>query len=426
MFFKKNLFLFLLVCSNLLFGQTNIKTMFYNTLNYNSDTESQARTHYLKTTLENVQPDLFLVCELKNETASNYLFNNAVLAYNRDFSKAVFNYSESPATGLLQMAYYNNQKLTLEATKIITTGTRDINHYTFKINTEDSDSNPIKIEVFVTHLKASRGKVNMDKRLESVDNFVRELDRLPSDSFVLFAGDFNFYTSNEPAFLRLIDTSNSIKIIDPINRPCPTFPNNGIDYFDENNYNSTYFWNNSSFADIHSQSTRNYQINGDGAGGGMDDRFDFIMMSENFKTSSNLYYKEGSYKSVGNNGNCYNSYVSNTSCTGEFSQELRNALYYFSDHLPIIMEIETPINTLSIAKNNTAISFSSSNIVTNSITLKVKEKINTILVFNQLGQKVFEVKNAYKSQLVINTNQFAKGIYFLKADTYKPLKFVKI
>lgn len=426
MFQKRNIYILFLVCVSFLNAQTRIKTMFYNTLNYNSNQESRDRTSHLKTILDDIQPDLFMVCEIKNETASNYLFNNAVLPFNNNFDKAEFKSSQSPATGLLQMVYYNKTKLILESNQIIPTGVRDINHYTFKINTENSNSNPIRIEVFVTHLKASRGTVNMNKRAESITNFTRELDRLPSDSFILFAGDFNFYSSNEPGFIDLIDDSNAIKIIDPINRLCPTFPNDGVDYFDENNYNSTYFWNNSSFADVHSQATRNAQVNGDGAGGGMDDRFDFIMMSENFNTSSSLFYITNSYKAVGNNGNCYNSYVSNTSCNGTFSQNLRNALYFFSDHLPIVMEIETPQNTLSNPVKENVISFASKNLVDTFLTLNLKETLNVLSIYNQLGQKVLEKRNINQNQLKINTSSFSKGIYYIKAENYKPIKFVKI
>lgn len=426
MFLKRNILLLFLVCVSFTSAQTRIKAMFYNTLNYNSDTESQNRTPHLKTILENVKPDLFMVCEVKNETASNYLFTNAVLPYKESFKKAPFEYSQSPATGLLQMVYYNSEKLILENTSVIPTRTRDINHYTFIINTENSGTNPVKIDVFVTHLKASRGLENRQKRFESIGNFTQELENLPTDRHVLFAGDFNFYTSNEPGFLSIIRDSNAIEIVDPINRLCPTFPNDGIDYFDENNYNSTYFWNNSSFKDIHSQSTRNSQVNGDGAGGGMDDRFDFIMMSKNFNTSSDLYYVNDSYKAVGNNGNCYNSYVSNTSCSGEFSQNLRNALYQFSDHLPIVMDIETPENVLFISKNNHPVSFLKSNIIKNHLTLRLTEKVNLISIYNQLGQKIFEIKNINKNELKINTSSFSKGVYYLKVNTYHQLKFIKI
>ncbi len=426
LFLRKQLVVFLVILNSCLNSQTRIKTLFYNTLNYTIDIVSQEKTPHLQTILETIQPDLFLICEIKNEPASNYLFENAILPFNENFKKAPYRVVQSPAKDLSQMAYYNSEKLTLEADNVIQTGIRDINHYTFKINTEKIETNPIRIEVFVTHLKASKGFNNRMDRLESIEDFVKELDKLPEDSNILFAGDFNFYTSNEEGFLKLIDASNSIKIIDPINRLCPTFPENGIDYFDEDNFDNTYFWNNASFADVHSQSTRTSKVNGDGAGGGMDDRFDFIMISENLKTNPNLYFVNDSYKTIGNNGNCYNSFVNNSNCFGEYSQNLRDALYYFSDHLPISLELETPENTLSTKEIAIPIKFLGSNLVSNFLSLHLCEKIKSIFIYNELGQKVYEIKNIVKNNHKIDISGFAKGIYYLKTATYKPLKFVKI
>lgn len=424
MFLKKYL-LVLFVCFVSIFnGQTNIRAMFYNTLNYNSDAQSQNRTPYLRTILEEVAPDLFMVCELKNEIASNYLFENAVLLANNNFNKAEFKNSESPATGLLQMVYYNSEKLELVYNEVIPTDIRDINHYTFNIKS-DQEEVPTKIEVFVTHLKASRSASNMQKRLASIDIFTRELDRLPENSHVLFAGDFNFYTSNEPGFQKIIDENNSIPIIDPIDRLCPTFPDDGINYFNEDNYDAMYFWNNSSFSDVHSQSTRNSEVNGDGAGGGMDDRFDFIMMSKNFTTSNKLIYIEGSYKTIGNNTNCYNSYVSNSNCFGTYTQELRNALYYFSDHLPISIDLEFKNNSLSL---NTEDQFTilNSNVVHESLTIQIKNPVHQVLVYNQLGQIVLDLKHVNSEILKIDITHFKKGVYYVKIDKFKVQKIIKI
>lgn len=404
-------------------GQTNIKAMFYNTLNYNSDTESQNRTLHLKTILETVQPDLFMVCELKNEMASDYLYTNAILPFKQSFEKAPFKYSDSPATNLLQMVYYNSAKLALEQTSVIPTQIRDINHYTFKVNIKSTNSNPIRIEVFVTHLKASRGQDNREKRNASATTFIRELERLPTDSYVLFAGDFNFYTSNESGFQTIINSSNPIKIIDPINRLCTAFPDDNRDHFDED-YDSTYFWNNNSFSDVHSQSTRTSSLS-DGSGGGMDDRFDFIMISENLKNSNNLFYKSGSYKTIGNNGNCYNSFVSSTSCSGEFSQNLRNALYQFSDHLPITLDLEVA-STLSLNKT-ASIKFLNSNIVKDFISIQVSnQNLKKINIYNHLGQKVKTIDLKNQKEITINLESFSKGVYYLSADSLQPKKIIKI
>lgn len=405
--------------------------MFYNLLNYSNATVSQNKTIHLKTILDDIQPDLFMACELVNVQGSDYLFNNAILPSNADFEKATFQLSQSPASGLQQMVYYNKKKLVLESSKIITTAVRDINRYTFKINTVDVATNPIRIEVFVAHLKASTGNSNRQLRLSAVEDFLGELLNVPSNSYVMFAGDFNFYTSNEEGYIRLTDNSNSIVMIDPIDRPATPFPSDGTDYFDPANYNVNYFWRSNAFADIHTQSTRtsnNGLIDTSGATGGLDDRFDFIMLSENFNSSADLFYVNDSYKAYGNNGNCYNSYINNTNCSGNYSQSIRNALIEFSDHLPVLMEIESPRNTLSTEAPISQLKFIGSNIVEDSVEINADPSfgVHTITVYNQMGQLILK-QPVNNQQIRIDVSSLANGMYYLKTNTsLTPLKFLKI
>ena len=88
LFLRKQLIVFFVILSSCLYAQTRIKTLFYNTLNYTIDIVSQEKTPYLQTILETIQPDLFMICEIKNEPASNYLFENAILPFNANFKKA--------------------------------------------------------------------------------------------------------------------------------------------------------------------------------------------------------------------------------------------------------------------------------------------------------------------------------------------------
>lgn len=429
------LFLFLSLFVFQGFGQTRIKTMMYNLLNYSNSTISQNKTPFLRTILDEVNPDLLMVCELMDEAGSNYMFTNAIAPHNTDFEKATFQSNQSGSFNLQQMVYYNSKKLTLEASRVITADTRDINHYTFKINTVDGATNPIRLEVFVTHLKASQGINNRQRRLTSVEDFVGATNDIASDSYVIFAGDFNFYTSNEEGYQRLIDNGNPIIMVDPIDRPSDPFPNDSSvsDPFDFYSSSSSFFWRNSSFADIHTQSTRSSNaglIDQSGSTGGLDDRFDFIMMSENFNTSSDLFYVNNSYQSIGNNGNCYNSSINNTSCTGTYSQTLRNALIEFSDHLPIVMEIETPQNTLSTTSYSQVKLFGSN--VTNDIlevTLNSSVNIKQFNIYNVNGQlvKQVDIKNLFNQSLKIDVQHLSNGIYYLSAQNLsRPLKFVKI
>lgn len=394
--------------------------MFYNLLNYDNNFESRNRTSLLTTILNEVNPDLFMVCELKSETASNYLFENAILPNNANFLKATFNESKSPATGLLQMVYYDSEKLLLENTTVLPTRVRDINHYTFLVK-----ENNKRLDVFVTHLKASRGEDNRRKRLQSIEVFTNILRQLPEDTNILFAGDFNFYTSNEEGFQKIIDTNNAIQIIDPINRLCPEFPDDNNDYYNDD-FDNFYFWNNSSFADVHSQSTRSSSLS-DGSGGGMDDRFDFILVSKNLTTSSTFYYKQNSYKTIGNNANCYNSSVNDTFCNGTYSQDLRNALFSFSDHLPVSLTLEIAENNLNTSTTSQPISFLNSNVTSNNLMLTLgHQKIKNINIYNQLGQKVISHKVYSEKEIYINTSHLTKGVYFLKVDGFVAQKFIKI
>ena len=426
---RTTMFLLLILFVNVNFGQTRIKAMMYNVLNYSDSEVSRNKTPFLSTILGEVKPDLFMVCEMIDEIGSNYLFENSIIPFNENFQKAPFEENQSGSYSLQQMVYYNTEKLILEETRVITADTRDINQYTFKINTENLNTNPITIEVFVTHLKASTGSSNRQRRLNSIQSFVSYTNNIADDSYVLFAGDLNFYTSNEEGYQHLIDDRNPIVIIDPIDRPTPNFPDDGIDYYE--NYNSTYFWNNSSFRDIHSQSTRTSNIgfiDDSGSTGGLDDRFDFIMMSKNFNTSTSLYYVNDSYKVVGNNGNCYNSFISNPNCSGVYSQTLRDALIEFSDHLPVVMEIETPENTLStnlISETN----FIGSNIIKDYLKITSPNDINNLKIYSITGQliDVKLSKNTGNDTIIIDVKHISKGIYYLSHQKLKkPLKFIKI
>ncbi len=411
------------------FAQTRIKAMMYNVLNYSDSEVSRNKTPFLSTILDEVEPDLFMVCEMIDEIGSDYLFENAIIPYNENFQKAPFEENQSGSYSLQQMVYYNSKKLILEETRVITADTRDINQYTFKINTENALSNPIRMEVFVTHLKASTGSSNRQRRLNSIQSFVSYTNNIADDSYVLFAGDLNFYTSNEEGYQHLIDDRNPIVMIDPIDRPTPNFPDDGVDYYE--NYNSTYFWNNSSFRDIHSQSTRttnNGLIDDSGSTGGLDDRFDFIMMSENFNMSTDLYYINDSYQVIGNNGNCYNSFINNPNCSGGYSQTLRDALIEFSDHLPVVMEMETPENTLS-TNQISEINFIGSNIIEDYLKIISPGDMNNLKIYSITGQliDVKLTKNTGIDTIIIDVKHISKGIYYLSHQKLKrPLKFIKI
>lgn len=307
------------------FSQTNIKTMFYNMLNFPSSFQIADDLNRLNRIVNNYQPDLFLVAEITSPDVEQLVLQKVLTTSNYKAVTYQNNTSGTPPfNNLQQFAFYNADKLLLVKQGVIKTYLRDINHYTFKLNTLDQDSNPILIEVFVAHLKASNTDSDKSNRNAMINDFFTAVNNglIAPNSFVLFSGDLNLYASSEPAYQNLLNPQHAIKIVDPINNPGD-------------------WTSNSTFQGIHTQSTRLNSIGDSGATGGLDDRFDFILMSENLQNHTNLSYVPNSYKAYGNNGNCFDKSINNTSCTGTFSQQLRDDLYYFSDHLPVVMELYT-------------------------------------------------------------------------------------
>ena len=102
------LFLFLVLFTTLNYGQTRIKAMMYNILNYSDSEVSQNKTPFLSTILNEVNPDLLMVCEVVDEIGSDYLLENAIILFNEDFEKAPFEENQSGSNSLQQMVYYNS------------------------------------------------------------------------------------------------------------------------------------------------------------------------------------------------------------------------------------------------------------------------------------------------------------------------------
>ncbi|MFD2562526.1 T9SS type A sorting domain-containing protein [Aquimarina rubra] len=413
---KRSLIIVVTFCiAQISFGQATIKTMFYNVLNYPT-APPENREEILETIIDSYEPDIFMICELETEEGGNEILNNSLNDDNTNYSSAPFlsNFSNSDVE-LHQLLYYNNQKFTLIQSQRLITTIRDINWYTLELISEDQVNNPIRIEVFVAHLKASRGSDNETKRLNMVREFTDNYANLDENDYVIFAGDFNLYSSNEPAYQELLDVNNKIIMVDPINTP--------------GNWSSD-----NTFTDIHTQSTRLSSEDFDdfGSGGGLDDRFDFILMSENMVNSTELKYIPNTYEAYGNNGNCYNQRIDNVDCTGTFDSALRDALYTMSDHLPVVMELQanqqflsTPEFTETIKK----IELISGNLLDTQLSLQINNNSEPIdfKIYNTLGQEIKSFSAKGNSITNISVSELSAGMYYLVpvsiiSDT---IKFVK-
>ncbi len=420
---KKWSFLMLLGILNItaIYSQTSFKAMFYNVLNFPLENAVPNRLAHLEVILSDYQPDIFMVCELNNETGATNILQLIQDRINPDFEMATFQLNTSDDTignqnDLQNLIYYDSSKFSLESQTIVPTIYRDFNHYRLKLNTVDQAENPIYLDAIVCHLKASSGTENQAYRLQMVTDLTTYLSSLPTDLNVILAGDFNVYTSSEPAFQELIDTSNPITFVDPADKIGS-------------------WHNNTNYVDVFTQSIRT-QTGFGGTTGGLDDRFDFIMTSQNMLTNTDLYYEPNSYQVYGNNGivSCYNQAIIDSECAGSlFSFEIREALHFFSDHLPVTLHISTSAS-LSVpeftATSIKPFEIIGSNIVQNNLKLKTNTLPNAtyhLKIFNTLGQQVktIPVKTAYTYN--VSLTSLSAGIYYIVGSNtnVQPLKFIK-
>ena len=393
--------------------------MFYNVLNYPLQEEPDTRLQDLDIILNDYLPDLFMICELNNEQGANDIMN-VLNNINPDYNRAAFVLNTSDDTignqnDLQNMLYYDSSKFILQSQHEVTTLYRDFNHYILKLNTVNQDTNPIILNVFICHLKSSSGTDNQQLRLSMVNDFISYLNTNVSDnSYVVLGGDLNIYTNSEPAFQELLDTTNDITFVDPANRVGS-------------------WHNNPNYLDVFTQSTRT-QTGLGGATGGFDDRFDFILTSENMLTNPDIFYVNNSYQVYGNNNNpnCWNSEINTSNCSGAmFSEPIRESLYYMSDHLPVTAEFQTNenlLNNLEYAIDN-PIQFIDGNIVYNELKLKVNiatKTISELIIFNSLGQKIASIDIGSSSIIEVDTTSFTSGVYYVTTNnTINPLKFIK-
>lgn len=402
---------------NGLFAQETFKMMFYNLLNFPLQDVPFNRIQYLEIVLADYQPDVFMVCELNNENASDDILM-MMQGINPNYSKAVFVNNTSDDTvgdqnDLQNLLYYDSTKLILESQTIVPTIFRDFNIYKLKLNTIQQNTSPIYINAIVCHLKASSGPDNESYRFQMVNDLEAYLETIPSDSNVLLAGDFNMYSSSELGFEELIDTSNNIVFADPANQ-------------------IGYWHNNTNYIQVMTQSTRADSGLG-GATGGFDDRFDFILTSQNLISNIDLKYVPDSYKVFGNNGNvqCFNQAINSNECAGsDYSLSIREALYNFSDHLPVTLQLETT-QSLSIDEFmvQQPIEFNGSNIISNTLQLKINNNSlsnQTLNVYDSLGKLIKTINT--KNSIYINedVSMLASGMYYIVLPQIymKPLKFV--
>ena len=395
-FIKIYFFFFLLVINSIsLFAQRDIKIMSYNLLIYPQG-EMVNRIDTLSKILDYYEPDLLLLQELKNEQGLQLITKELNDLFGNYSSGTYIPQISNPSNSwrLQQNVIYNENIFELVSEQTIETPYRDVNYFQLQFLEEADIPSSQLFHIYVTHLKSSQGGTNEQLRLSMVEVMNNHISLLPPNSNIIVAGDFNVYYSGEPAYELLLRSNGTNTLHDPI---------------DMSGWASTDFPN----KEIFTQSTRLSSLN-DGSGGGLDDRFDFVLLSDQLMSPIGRFqYQDSSYRALGNNGTCYNQDLIACSSVDNVPFDILRSLYHMSDHLPVVLSLDvlevvstidfslTSIDKIKIAPNPAQAQIKIDGKGINFIDLRI---------FNLQGKLILE-QPLMEHKTTVGINHLIPGLY---------------
>ena len=181
-----------------------------------------------------------------------------------------------------------------------------------------------KFYVYGAHLKASTGSSNEALRNTGMQAIRANADALGAGIPCIYTGDFNFYNNTEDGYVSLIAAGNG----------------QGVDPYGNGN------WTGSTNAWKQTQAPMIVGYNGM-VGGGLNDRFDFIVPSLGAADSRGISAMISTMRVPGNDGAHYNSDINagnNTYYSPDITRSniLADNLGMASDHITQLMEFQVP------------------------------------------------------------------------------------
>ena len=418
---KTLLFVFFCFALQFCFADT-IRMMQYNLMYYTTSSPSDCNTsgnymnvkdENLKTIINYTLPDVFCVNEIGSQnTWIDRLLNNVMNADGRNYyaRTPLTNYSGSGYSSIANMLYYDSRKLAFYSHFYVTTSTRDINAYKMYYKSDGlAQGDTAFITFCIAHLKAGNTETDRNTRKTQVERLTTKLEQIGIDNYV-FSGDFNLYRASEPAYQHLLFNNNTaFRFLDPINE-----------------YGEWHI--NQKFAKIHTQSTHTSSGNCF-AGGGLDDRFDFILVSPTlFYGTKKVKVLPETYHALGQDGlRLRGSLLSPANHT--LPAEILQAMYNFSDHLPVICDFEI-ITTTKIDDFMPSFVINVENPIREKLSMQVfteNEQVFQFEIFTMDGRRIDQF-----SEYIFTGNNtlsrrfdFAPSFYILKITNEQSETIVK-
>jgi endonuclease/exonuclease/phosphatase family metal-dependent hydrolase len=295
-----------------------IRIVSWNLLNY-SGLNEDSRDEDIRKVIDIIEPDVIVVQEMESAHGVDNFLKKVLNANSRRKYKAAQFYDGPDTDNAL---FYDKSRLSLESSNQIPTSYRDISEYSLKIKKGPSEGSEFKL--YSVHFTEGRGSSLKKQRENQADTLRTYLNGLPMGSIFLVCGTFNMTTSEEKAF-KILTGSQTDSIGGNIGRLKDPIEESGK------------WYNRTKFKLTHTESTRKAKFGG-GSGGGLDDRYDMILVSYGLDQSSGLTYMPGSYVVCGNDGKHLNKAI-NVPDNKMVSSDIANALYEASDHLPVIIDL---------------------------------------------------------------------------------------
>jgi hypothetical protein len=201
-------------------------------------------------------------------------------------------------------------------------------HLRYQFRPMGYDSNA-DFYAYSTHYRAGDSAAEGANRLIEATNLRANSDALGQGAHIIYAGDYNIPSSNASMYQHLLSSGNG-QAFDPLNEP------------------GTWL-DNPSFKHLHTQSPASTADKIPGyAGGGMDDRFDFQLITGEVQDSEGFDYIPGTYHVFGNNGthacsgDVENTCIDSINTGTGASPTVLEALMDNSDHLPVVADYQLP------------------------------------------------------------------------------------
>jgi endonuclease/exonuclease/phosphatase family metal-dependent hydrolase len=292
-----------------------IKVCSYNILNFPGDYAEREAS--FRIVMDEIDADLIVVQEIQSWQATA-VFCDDILNYAEPGKYRWMPFVSGPDTD--NACFFKPDVLDSLDYGYLDTGVRYTTWYKFR--PDGYASSEAEFVILSTHLKAGSASADQAERLEQTTVIRNYLNAYPTDSNFMVAGDFNIRSSAEGSYQMLLgyQVDNDGRSKDPINT--------GGTWHDNYSLRTT-----------HTQSPR--VDGGSGSGGGMDDRFDFVLVSYALDDDDGLSYVDYSYVAFGNDGLRLNQDI-NDPPNHIVSSIVADALFTAADHIPVFLELQLP------------------------------------------------------------------------------------